>query len=91
MDVDNLDELGPYSVTFGGELATVRLGPERSDVFERMRLSDTLPETDPEFGLGYQLGSADPLGGRIGWDLGDPIIAAQLALEKKLPFAVCAD
>jgi hypothetical protein len=90
-DVDALDELGAYSVTFGGELATARLGPERSDVFERMRLPDTLPDTDPEFGLGYQLGAADPLGGRIGWDLGDPVIAAELALEKQLPFAVCAD
>jgi hypothetical protein len=90
-DVDALDELGAFSVTFGGELATARLGAERSDVFERMRLPETLPETDPEFGLGYQRGAADPLGGRIGWDLGDPVIAAELALNKQLPFAVCAD
>lgn len=90
-DVDALEELGAYSVTFGGELATVRLGPARSDVFDRMRLPETLPETDPEFGLGYQRGAADPLGGRIGWDLGDPVIAAELALQKQLPFAVCAD
>jgi hypothetical protein len=90
-DVDGLDELGPFSVTFGGALATVRLGPERSDVFERMRLPETLPETDPQFGLGYRRGAADPLGGRIGWELGDPVAAARLALEKRLPFAVCAD
>ncbi len=90
-DVDALDELGAFSVTFGGELATVRLGGEREDVFERMRMVETLPDTDPEFALGYQLGSADPLGGRIGWVLGDPVIAGQLALEKKLPFALCAE
>ncbi len=90
-DVDRIDELGAFSVTFGGELATVRLGPERSDVFDRMLLPETLPETDPEFGLGYQRPAADPLGGRIGWNIGDPVVAAQLALEKKLPFAICAD
>jgi hypothetical protein len=90
-DVDGLDELGAFSVTFGGQLATVRLGGERSDVFDRMRLVDTLPDTDPEFGLAFQRGAADPLGGRIGWLLGDPVIAGQLALEKKLPFAICAD
>lgn len=90
-DVDGLDELGGFSVTFGGALATVRLGSERSDVFDRMRLVETLPDTDPAFGLGYERGAADPLGGRIGWTLGDPVIAGQLALEKKLPFAVCAD
>jgi hypothetical protein len=90
-DVDRLDELGAFSVTFGGELATVRLGAERSDVFERMRLPETLPDTDPEFALGYRRGAADPLGGRIGWDLGDPVVAAGLALGQQLPFAVCAD
>ena len=52
---------------------------------------ETLPDTVPEFGLGYQRGAADPLGGRIGWVIGDPVIAGQLALEKKLPFAICAD
>lgn len=90
-DVAALDELGAYSVTFGGELATARLGARRSDVFERMRLPETLPETDPPFALGFQRGAADPLGGRIGWDLGNPVVAAGLALDKQLPFAVCAD
>ncbi len=90
-DVARIDELGAFSVTFGGELATVRLGPERSDVFDRMRLPQTLPETDPEFGLGYSRPAADPRGGRIGWNIGNGAIAAQLALEKKLPFAICAD
>lgn len=90
-DVARLQELGAYSITFGGELATARLGAARSDVFERMRLSETLPETDPAFELAFRRGAADPLGGRIGWDLGDPVIAGQLALEKQLPFAICAD
>ncbi len=90
-DVDSVAELGAFSVIFGGELATVRLGPARTDLFERMRLPQILPMTDPEFGLGYQRPAADPLGGRIGWTIGDPVIAATLALEKQLPFAICSD
>ncbi len=90
-DVSSIEELGAFSVIFGGELATVRLGAERTDLFDRMRLPQILPVTDPEFGLGYQRPAADPLGGRIGWNIGDPVVAATLALEKKLPFAICAD
>jgi hypothetical protein len=89
-DLAALEELGPYSLSFGSQLVTARLGPARSDAFERVRLAETLPRTDPEFGLGFVMGVADPSGGRIGYEMGDPAIAAGLALQRRLPFAVCA-
>lgn len=89
-DMTELEDLGPWSVTFGGELVTVRLGTERTDVFDRARLSGNLPQTDPEFGVGYQKPVADPFSGRIGFDMGDPAAAADLAVARHLPFAVCA-
>jgi hypothetical protein len=88
-DVASLAPLGPFSVAFGGELVTARLGAPRVDVFTRARLADTLPDTDPEFGLGYVDAVADPQGGRIGYNLGDGPVAARLAVERQLPFAVC--
>lgn len=90
-DVAELDELGPYAVAFGGDLATARLGPARDDVFARARLADTLPESDPSFGTAFARPVADPAGGRIGYALGDPRAATELTLAGKLPFAVCAD
>lgn len=88
--LDGLDTLTEFSVTFGGSLATARLGMLRSDVFDRARLADVLPSTDPEFGLGYADAVADPNGGRIGFRLEDAPLAAQLAVQQHLPFAVCA-
>ncbi len=88
--LDGVDELGAYSVSFGGSLGTVRLGPLRVDVFSRARLAEVLPRTDPEFEVGYTDPVADPQGGRIGYRLADPPVAARLALEHRLPFAVCA-
>lgn len=89
-DVDALDDLGPFSVSYGTELATVRLGVVRNDMFDRARLPDILPRTDPEFGLGYVDPVADPSGGRIGYTLGDPDVAERLARDRHLPFAVCS-
>lgn len=89
-EVKTLDELGAFSVTFGLELITARLGVVRNDMFERARLPEILPRTDPDFALGYIKPVADPSGGRIGYRLGDPQVAARLALERRLPFAVCA-
>ncbi len=89
-DLEGLDELGPFAVAFGGSLVTVQLGPLRPDVFARARLADTFPSTDPEFGLGYADPVADPQSGRIGYTLGDGPVAARLALQEQLPFAVCA-
>lgn len=89
-DVAALQDLGAFSVSFGTELVTGRLGPRRTDVFDRAELADTMPRTDPEFGLGYQHPVADPQGGRIGYTIGDPRTAARLAIQQHLPFAVCA-
>lgn len=88
-DLAELEPLTSWSLSFGGELATVRLGAPRTDVFERMRLADTLPATEPEFGTGFTAGVADPAGGRIGYSMPDPAAAALLTRERHLPFAVC--
>lgn len=90
-DLATLDDLGPFSVSFGGALATARLGSERDDTFGRARLADTLPEGDPSFGEGFQRPVADPSGGRIGYSLGDPRVAVELTLARRLPFALCAN
>jgi hypothetical protein len=90
-DLAALDDLGPFSVSFGGRLATARLGSSREDTFGRARLADTLPEGDPSFGEGFQRPVADPSGGRIGYALGDPRTAVALTLARRLPFALCAD
>jgi hypothetical protein len=86
-----LDELGPFSVAFGSDLATVRLGESRADAFDRARLADALPESDTSFGDGFERPVADPASGRIGYALGDPEVAVRLTLERRLPFAICAD
>lgn len=85
-----LEPLEAFSVAFGADLVTVRLGPERSDAFDRMRLAEVMPRTEPEFGVGYSRGVADPSSGRLGFDLAKPAVATDLAREGQLPFAVCA-
>lgn len=89
-DVAALDDLGAFAVSYGLELATAHLGLMRTDVFDRARLPEILPRTDPDFALGYRDPVGDPTSGRIGYRLGDPVIAARLARERHLPFAVCA-
>ena len=89
-ELRSLDELNAFSVSYGTELVTVRLGQVRNDVFDRARLPEILPRTDPEFALGYLDPVADPSGGRIGYQLGDPDVAESLARERRLPFAVCS-
>lgn len=86
-----LEPLEAFSISFGGELATVRLGEERSDVFDRLRIATVLPPTEPEFGLVLGQGVADPSTGRIGYTIADPAAAARFTLDRQLPFAVCAD
>ncbi|WP_323793288.1 hypothetical protein [Nocardioides sp.] len=85
-----LDELGPFAVSYGVDLVTVHLGQVRNDVFDRARLPDILPRTDPEFAVGYVEPVADPSGGRIGYTIGDPAAAESLARQRHLPFAVCS-
>ncbi|GAA5140443.1 hypothetical protein GCM10023340_00580 [Nocardioides marinquilinus] len=82
--VDGLDELGPFSITFGATLATARLGPLRDDAFERADLAG------PAFTDAFASPVADPHSGRLGWTLADAPAAAALTLAGDLPFAVCA-
>ncbi len=84
-----LDELDAWSVALGTELVTVQLGEGRSDAFDRVRLADVMPPTDPEFGLVMSRGVADPSTGRLGYVLADPPAAARLTRERHLPFTVC--
>lgn len=84
-----LDELEAWSVALGTELVTVQLGKARSDAFDRVRLADVMPPTDPEFGLVMSRGVADPSSGRLGYTLADPPAAARLVRERRLPFTVC--
>ena len=90
-DVAGLLDLPAFTVSFGGRLATVRLGEGRADTFARSRLAETLPETEPVFTSGFTEPVADPAGGRIGYSLADPRAAADLTLSRRLPFAVCAE
>jgi hypothetical protein len=43
----------------------------------------------PEFAAAFDGGAADPLTGRIGYVMTDPVAAAALALADDLPFAAC--
>ena len=81
----DLDPLDAYSVEFGSTVATARLGPERRDLFLRMRLG----ERAAGFADAFADGAADPSTGRIGYRLADPVKAADLTLRQRLPFAVC--
>lgn len=78
--------LTAYAVSFGQSIATAYLGLGRDDLFTRMRLGSTVPT----FAADYTNGAADPSTGRIGFTMTDPVDAAQQALRRKLPFAVCA-
>ena len=89
-DVAALGTLGPFSLIIGTRLAAARLGEGRPDAFSRMRLAETLPETDPDFAAVFTRGAADPVGGRLGWRVTDAAAAADLALSRQLPFALCA-
>lgn len=86
-----LEPLAAWSLSLGGTLATARLGAARTDVFERLRLAETLTDLEPEFAAGFTDGVADPVGGRIGYVMPDPAAAAELTRERLLPFALCAD
>ena len=84
---ERLQPLDAYAIGFGQNLATVYLGPDREDLFVRMRLGGSVPA----FSAALTHGAADPRTGRVGYEITDPVDAAQLALRGELPFAVCAD
>lgn len=85
--ITTLDELSGFVVAYGDHQATVRMEPDRGDLFERMRLGEVWPVQD--FGRAYVHGAADPSTGRIGYTVTDPRAAAALALLRELPFGVC--
>ncbi len=82
-----LEPLSAYSVALEGTLATVRLGTDRQDLFERIALA----AEDRQVAKAFEGGVADPASGRIGYRLVDPVGAAELTLRRALPFAACAD
>ncbi|WP_344148934.1 hypothetical protein [Nocardioides koreensis] len=88
-DVTDLEPLDAVAVSFGDHLATVRLGRDRTDLFDRLHLGDDWPVASPSFEDGFARGVGDPTTGRIGYDVPHPAVAAGLALTETLPFAVC--
>ena len=88
-DVTDLDDLDAFAVTFGDHLATVRMGRDRADLFERLDLGDDWPDGSPSFADGFTQGVGDPTTGRIGYDVPRPAVAAGLVLTDTVPFAVC--
>lgn len=81
-----LQPLDGYALELTETLATARLSTGRTDLFARMRMAGAVPAFEKTFTGGV----ADPVSGRIGYQIADPAKAAQLALTHKLPFAVCA-
>lgn len=82
---ESLEPLGPISVSFGDHVVTARLGRERLDLFERMRLD----RPDRAFTAVYRHAVGDPSSGRIGWIVPHPDRAARLATRDRWPFAGC--
>ena len=85
--VTNLDDLAGFTVAFGDHNATVRMEPNRDDLFDRIDLGRDWPV--PGFGGGFRSGVGDPGSGRIGYAVPRPAQAAALTLLEELPFAVC--
>lgn len=81
----DLEPLQAYAVDFGTRLMTARLGLDRTDLFERMRLG----EKNPQFRRLFKHGASDPTHGRIGFQMTDPPAAANMILRDRAPFAVC--
>ena len=84
-DTGGLDDLAAYSMTLEGQLATARLGPDRIDLERRLALDDA----EPGFATGFTGGVVDASTGRIGFQILDPTIAAELTRAGRLPFAAC--
>ena len=88
-DVTDLDELDAFAVSFGDHLATVRMGRNRTDLFDRLQLGEHWPGGSPSFADGFGGAVGDPTTGRIGYDVPRPAVAAGLTLTETLPFGVC--
>ena len=92
-DVAGLDDLPGVAMSFGDDVATAWLGPDRGDLFDRADLVGDWPTTGP---IGFADGfsgdpAVDPSTGRIGFHVANPVAAANLTLTDILPFGVCND
>jgi hypothetical protein len=85
--VTNLDDLPGFTVAFGDHNATVRVEPNRDDLFDRIDLGRDWPV--PGFQGAFRSGVGDPGSGRIGYGVPSPDRAAAVTLLEELPFAVC--
>jgi hypothetical protein len=85
--VTTLEPLDGFAVGFGDHDATVRVEPDRGDLFERLRIGEDWPVAG--FPTAYVDGAADPASGRIGYSVPRPPAAVGLALLGELPFAIC--
>ena len=85
--VTNLDDLPGFTVAFGDHTATIRMEPNRDDLFDRIDVARDWPV--PDFRTGFRSGVGDPTTGRIGYNVPRPAEAASLTLLEELPFAVC--
>jgi hypothetical protein len=82
----DLEPLDGWSIQLQATVATARLGEGRQDLFDRLALG----QSDPAFTAAFSGGAADPATGRIGYAMTDPAAAAQLTLDRQLPFAACS-
>ncbi|MBO0842838.1 MAG: hypothetical protein J2O46_06610, partial [Nocardioides sp.] len=80
-----LKPVAAYSVGIGDGLATVWIGEDREDLFERMRLGDGVPAYRQTFISPV----GDPTAGRMGFKVSSPVAAADLVARQPLPFAAC--
>ena len=85
--VTTLAPLDGFALSFRDHDATVRVEPDRDDLFDRLRIGEDWPVSD--FPRAYVDGAADPASGRIGYTVPRPSAAVGLALQEELPFAVC--
>ena len=89
-DPTDFAPLDRFAVSFGGGLATARLGRDRTDLDERAALATDFPVIGGvDFADAMTDPVLDPSTGRIGWTVGSPLAAARAALTDHLPFAVC--
>jgi hypothetical protein len=84
-----LDDVPAFSVAFGDHLATVRMEPNRADLFNRLDVGRDWPDGD--FPETFRRPVADPTSGRIGYDVPRPPLAAAMTLGEELPFAICPE
>ncbi|MFS3127777.1 hypothetical protein ACLM5J_05165 [Nocardioides sp. Bht2] len=97
VDIRYLRPLTAWAVNFDSQVLTARLTPEsdeqpeRADLHQRADLMEVWPETGPiDWPDGFRgLTVADPMTGRIGAQVRNPVAAANLVLAGRVPFAVC--